>query len=48
MTDLFFVGFYSGGGGGRRKRDYTPISWDNFFDRKDDIQVNDNDVSNLY
>ncbi|KAK3742483.1 hypothetical protein QZH41_016461 [Actinostola sp. cb2023] len=32
---------------GRRRRDYSPLSWEKFFDKKDDIQVNDTDVSTI-
>jgi len=39
------VVFFSNTGGMRRKRDYSPLSWEEFFDRKDDIQVNGTDVS---
>ncbi|XP_031555798.1 protein phosphatase methylesterase 1-like [Actinia tenebrosa] len=37
-----------GVGGGKRKRDYSPLSWDHFFDRKDDVKVNDKDTFRVY
>lgn len=29
----------------RRVRDFTPLTWTEFFDRRDDIVVNETDVS---
>ena len=34
-----------GGGGTRRKRDYTPLSWQDYFDSMKDVYVNGKDVS---
>lgn len=32
-------------GGLRRKRDYTPLSWEDYFDSSRDVCVNDKNVS---
>ena len=36
-----------GAGRGKRgpfKRDYTPVTWDNYFDRMKDVKVDDDNV----
>jgi protein phosphatase methylesterase 1 len=32
------------GGGGGRKRDYTPVHWDQYFERREEIKIGDNDT----
>lgn len=45
IISKFSYGYPFSHGGGRRHRDYTPLSWEKYFDKKDDITVNGTDVS---
>ena len=42
--------FFRRGGGpgkkpGMRRKDYTPVSWDKYYERKQDVKVDENNVS---
>ena len=41
----FFCSSSGGMRGGRRRKDYTPVSWDKYFEHQEEIKVSETNVS---
>lgn len=38
----------SGSGGRRRRYEYTPVLWDKYWDKCEDVKINEGDVFRVY